>query len=66
VAVGDPVARVTSILGQPTETQDDSPGGHLLLYEADGVAYALTTDGTEVVTIHAGVPDWAKAWEGCA
>jgi hypothetical protein len=68
VSVGDPVARVSEVLGPPTETREGwfFDGGDLLVYESGGSAYGFHVDGSTVLAISSGTPNWIGATEGCA
>lgn len=68
VAVGDPIAKVDGIYGSPTRTLDYPylPNGQVFVYESDGFAYSVTTDGATVTELESGDPAWVANLEGCA
>jgi hypothetical protein len=68
VAVGDPIAEVDGIYGAPTRTLDYPylPNGQVFVYESDGFAYSVTTDGATVTELESGDAAWVANLEGCA
>lgn len=69
VAVGDPVAEVTTTYGNPTRTIDYPylPNSEVLVFEETGHAYGIVVDGTTgtVAQIQSGDAAWVPSIEGC-
>lgn len=67
VAVGDPVADATATYGPATRTTEYPyiANGQVLVYEAQGHAYGVVTDGATVVALQSGEAARVPSIEGC-
>ena len=67
--VGQSRGELVAALGEPTRHEDRSallgPGAELLVFEADGGAYAAVVADDMVMSLQSGDPAWVGADDGC-